>query len=93
MEYHDETSQKMIEIIKAVYKHRNFVIRNCLPLPWGYIHVLNHEKFYVKSKFEAVLLKLAANEQSNYSFLLCPNFTPLELPAPAHPRKKMVFGL
>ena len=29
------------------------------PLPWGYIHVLNHEK---KSDFEDIALKLATNE-------------------------------
>ena len=31
------------------------------PLPRGYIHVLNHEKKYMKSDFKEVSLKLATN--------------------------------
>ena len=32
------------------------------PLPWGYIHVLNHEKKKcIKSDFKQISLKLAAN--------------------------------
>ena len=31
------------------------------PLPWGYIHVLNHEKKYIKSDFKEISLKLATN--------------------------------
>ena len=34
-------------------------------LPWGYIHVLkhekNHEKKYIKSDFKEISLKLATN--------------------------------
>ena len=30
------------------------------PLPWGYIHVLNHEKC-IKSDFKEISLKLATN--------------------------------
>ena len=33
-----------------------------LPLPWDYIHVLNHEKNHVKSDFKDIFLKLATNE-------------------------------
>ena len=41
-----------------------------LPLPWGYILVLNHEKnLQKKSKFKSVFLKLVANDQSDNSFL------------------------
>ena len=47
----------------------NFVIRGYLPLPWGNIHVSNHEKIYVKSEFKAVHLKLTVNGQSDNSFL------------------------
>ena len=32
------------------------------PLPWGYIHVLNHEKNCIKSDFKDIVLKLATNE-------------------------------
>ena len=32
------------------------------PLPWGYIHVLNHEKNCMKSDFKDIVLKLATNE-------------------------------
>ena len=31
------------------------------PLPWGYIHLLNHEKKYIKSDFKEISLKLATN--------------------------------
>ena len=31
------------------------------PLPWGYIHVLNHEKKCIKSDFKEFSLKLATN--------------------------------
>ena len=33
----------------------------CMPLPWGYIHVLNHEKKCIKSDFKEISLKLATN--------------------------------
>ena len=33
----------------------------CLPLPWGYIHVIKLEKC-VKSDFEEIFFKLATNE-------------------------------
>ena len=46
----------------------NFDIRGYLPLPWGYIHVQNLEKIYVKSEFKSVL-KLTENFQSDNSFL------------------------
>ena len=31
------------------------------PLPWCCIHVLNHEKKYIKSDFKEISLKLATN--------------------------------
>ena len=31
------------------------------PLPWGYIHVLNHENNCIKSDFKEISLKLATN--------------------------------
>ena len=31
------------------------------PLPWGYIYVLNHEIFFIKSDFKEISLKLATN--------------------------------
>ena len=31
------------------------------PLPWGYIHVLNHEKNCIKSDFKNISLKLATS--------------------------------
>ena len=40
------------------------------PLPWGYIHVLNHEKNCIKSDFKEIFLKLATNDQSDKMFLL-----------------------
>ena len=32
------------------------------PLPWSYIHVLNHEKNGIKSDFKEISLKLVTNE-------------------------------
>ena len=40
------------------------------PLPWGCIHVLNHEKNCIKSDFKEISLKLATNEWSDKTFLL-----------------------
>ena len=34
----------------------------CLPLPWDYIYVLNHEKCCIKSDFKDIFLKLGTNE-------------------------------
>ena len=31
------------------------------PLPRGYVHVLNHEKNYIKSDFKEISLKLATD--------------------------------
>ena len=31
------------------------------PIPWGYIHVLNHQKNCIKSDFKEISLKLATN--------------------------------
>ena len=31
-------------------------------VPWGYIHVLNHEKNCIKSDFKDIVLKVATNE-------------------------------
>ena len=65
----------------------------CLSLPWGYIHVLNHEKKCRKSDFKNIFFKLATNEWSDKTFLLtsklcplgavCPCPCPCPCPAPA----------
>ena len=36
-------------------------LQGCMLLPWGYIHVLNHEKKCIKSDFKEISLKLATN--------------------------------
>ena len=53
------------------------------PLPWGYIHVLNHEKNCIKSNFKEIFLKHATNDRSDKMFLLTSNFVPKGLSAPA----------
>ena len=56
----------------------------CLPLPRGYIHVLNHEKNYIKSDFKDIFSKLATNEWiDNKIFLLTSTLCPLGLSASA----------
>ena len=32
-----------------------------MPPAWGYVHVLNHEKNYIKSDFKEISLKLATD--------------------------------
>ena len=49
----------------------------CMPLHWGYIHVLNHEKNCIKSVFKEISLKLATNEWSDKTFLLTSKLCPL----------------
>ena len=36
--------QQMGKVIRPFCWHQHFVSRGCVPLPWGYIHVLNHKK-------------------------------------------------
>ena len=36
----------------------------------GYIHLLTHEKIYIKSEVEEILFKLATNDHSDEAFLL-----------------------
>ena len=50
--------------------------------PWGYIHVENHGKKYIKSDFKEIFLKLVAHDQSDKRFLLTSKFCPLGLSAP-----------
>ena len=52
------------------------------PLPWGYMHVLNHEKTCTKSDFKEIILKLATNDRSDKMFLLTSKFVPKRLSAP-----------
>ena len=47
------------------------------PLPRGYIHVLNHEKHYIKSDFKDFLFKLTTSEESDKTFLLTSKLCPL----------------
>ena len=53
------------------------------PLPRGYVHVLNHEKNYIKSDFKEISLKIATNDQSDKMFLLTSKFRPLGAVCPA----------
>ena len=42
----------------------NFVIQGYLPLPWGYIHVLNREKkIYVKLRVRSSSCETSPNDQ------------------------------
>ena len=46
--------QQMNEVTRHFCWHQNFVPWCCLPLPRGYVHVLNHEKNCMKSDFKAI---------------------------------------
>ena len=54
----------------------------CLPLPRGYLHVLNHEKICIKSDFKEILLKLLTNDPSDKMFLLTSKFCPRGVVSP-----------
>ena len=68
--------QQMTEVTRGFCWHQNFVPWGCLPLTCGYIHLLNHEKMCIKSEAEEILLKLAANDQSDEAVLLTYKFWP-----------------
>ena len=64
---------KLVEndrVTRGFWWHKNFVPWVCLPLTWGYIHLLNHEKMCIKSAVEEILFKLATNDHSDEAFLL-----------------------
>ena len=54
-----------------------------MPLPWGYIHVLNHEKKCIKSDIKEIFLKLATMGKVIRPFCLHQTFVPWGLSAPA----------
>ena len=66
----------MGKLIRPFCWHHNFVPGGCLPLPRGYIHVLNHEKKCIKSDFKESFFKLATNEWSARLFCWHQNFVP-----------------
>ena len=49
----------------------------CLPLTYGYIHLLNHEKMCIKSYVEENFVKLATKDQNDEAFLLTSKCLPL----------------
>ena len=61
---------QITEVTRDSSWHQNFVPWGCLPLTCGYIHLLNHEKIRINSEAEEILFQLAANDHSNYAFLL-----------------------
>ena len=67
----------MTEVTRSFCWHQNFVPWGCMPLPRGYIHVLNHEKECIKSDFKDIFFKLATNEWSDKTFLLTSKLCPL----------------
>ena len=73
----------MTEVTRGFCWHKNFVPWDCLPLPCGHIHLLNHEKMYIKSEVEEILLKLATNDHSDKPSCWHQNFGPNGLSAPA----------
>ena len=56
--------------------YQNFVPNGLSPPARGYIHVVKHEKMYIKSDFKAIFFKPAANEQSDKGFLLISKVCP-----------------
>ena len=66
----------MGKVIRPFCWHQNFVPWDCLPLPRGYIHVLNQEQNCIKSDFKDIFFKLATNEWSEKPFLLTSKLYP-----------------
>ena len=52
----DDRSDKMVLLTSKLYP-----LGAVCPMPWGYIHVLNHENNCIKSNFIEVSLKLPTN--------------------------------
>ena len=50
--------------------------KGCVPLTHSYIHLLNHEKMFIKSEVEEIYFDLAANELSDEAFLLTSKYWP-----------------
>ena len=72
---------KMGKVIRLFCRYKNFVPRDCLSLPRGYIHVFNHEKMY-KIRLQRHFLKLATNEWSDKTFLLTSKLCPMGFVCP-----------
>ena len=56
--------------------HQNVVLNMLFAPDRGHIHVGKHEKTCIKSDFKEIVLKLAANGQSDKGFLLTSTFIP-----------------
>ena len=52
---------KTMDFSETIVYDLKLATGGCMPLPWGYIHVLNHEKKCIKSDFKEISLKLATN--------------------------------
>ena len=52
----DDRSDKLFGLTSKLYP-----LGAVCPLPRGYMHVLNHEKKYIKSDFKEISLKIATN--------------------------------
>ena len=67
--------------------HQNFVPSGLSVPAWGYIHMVKHEKMYIKSDFKAFVLNLQQMGKEIRAFLLTSKVCPLVgLPA-------LAFGL
>ena len=76
--------QQMGKMIRPCCWHQNLVPWGCLPLPRGYIHVLNHEKNCTKSDFKDIFfLNLQQMNEVTRHFSWNQNFVPGGLSAPA----------
>ena len=52
------------------------IILNASASDLRYIHLLNHEKMFIKSEVEDILFNLATNDHSDEAFLLTSKFWP-----------------
>ena len=71
-----ETCNKWMKWLDISVDIKNLSTGGCLPLPWGFIHVKNHEKKCIKPDFKEIFLKLATNDRSDKMFLLTSKFCP-----------------
>ena len=56
----------------------------CLPMPRGYIHVQNREKYCIKSDVEEIFFELTTNDRSDKMCLLASKLRPQGVFSPCH---------
>ena len=78
-----ETCNKWVKWQAFLLTSKFCPLGGCLPLPWGYIHVLNHEKHCMESDSKTFFWNLQQMNEVTRHFCWHQNFAPWGLSAPA----------